>query len=75
MNLSQKLQDLKDELKQREAEKDAAHNRMIILRRKIKEFERVMDEAKPFFEEDNVHYNTGNQAVDLAKSDNGHLSV
>jgi uncharacterized protein (DUF342 family) len=54
MDLNQKLQDLKNELKQREAEKNAAHNRIILLRRKIKEFERVMKEAEPFFEEEKV---------------------
>jgi hypothetical protein len=52
MDLNQKLQDLKNELKQRESEKKAAHNRIILLRRKIKEFERVMKEAEPFFEEE-----------------------
>ena len=53
MDLTTKLQDLKNELKHREAEKDAAHARIILLRRKIKEFERVMDDAKPFFVEEN----------------------
>jgi hypothetical protein len=52
MDLNQKLRALKEELNQREAEKNAAHARIILLRRKIKEFERVMKEAEPFFEEE-----------------------
>jgi hypothetical protein len=52
MNLTEKLRALKEELNQREAEKNAAHARIILLRRKIKEFERVMKEAEPFFEEE-----------------------
>jgi ribosome-interacting GTPase 1 len=54
MNLTSKLQALKEELKLREAEKNTAHARIILLRRKIKEFERVMKEAEPFFEEEKV---------------------
>jgi hypothetical protein len=65
MNLSQKLQDLKNELKQREEEKNAAHNRIIILRALIKKAEALIVDAEKVFPE---------EKVDTKVSDNGAMS-
>lgn len=49
MDLNQKLKALKEELNQREAEKVAAHNRIIMLRRLIKSTESLIKDAESIF--------------------------
>jgi translation initiation factor 2B subunit (eIF-2B alpha/beta/delta family) len=49
MNLSQKLQDLKNELKQREEEMTSCKNRAIVLRRLIKSTESLIKDAEEVF--------------------------
>jgi hypothetical protein len=84
MNLTSKLQALKEELKQREAEKDAAHNRIIVLKKLIKSTETLIRDAEEIFPEEKklqgIEFpwaeKPENQEIKgLAKSDNGHLSV
>ena len=74
MNLTSKLQALKEELKQREAEKNAAHNRLVIIRRLIKSTESLIKDAELVFAEENgtnsltVSINT----TDLVTQNGGH---
>jgi hypothetical protein len=49
MDLNQKLQALKDELNQRETEKNAAHNRIIVVKKLIKSTESLIKDAEEVF--------------------------